>query len=605
MCEHCRAEYVDPADRRFHAQPIACPACGPRLQLLDEVGQPVDTLDPLGAFCIAIRSGKIGAMKGIGGYHLVCRAASDTAVRMLRERKHRDEKPFAIMVRDANSAANWCQIDSAEDQLLVSARRPIVLLRKRRDIDQISDAVAPGNPFLGVMLSYSPLHDLLLDGCGDEPLVMTSGNRSDEPIAHDDIDAVERLRGIADLFLVHNRQIHVRCDDSVTRVIAAKESPIRRSRGYAPMPVPLPFPCPQPTLAVGGQLKNVFALASGSNAFLSHHMGDLDHLAAAEAFQRDIELYEQLFSIKPQCIVHDLHPDYASTTYALGRADRDSIPAFAVQHHHAHLASCMAEHGLDGEVIGVIFDGSGYASDGTIWGGEFLVGGYDSFVHAAQLRRVRLPGGDKATKEPWRMALSYLADAECDAVELLANIAPGEIRVVQQMIDRGFNSPWTSSAGRLFDAVAALAGVRLTVSFESQAAMQLEALATDVTSRETYPFAISGDPMAAELLQLDTRPLIRDVVSDRRKRVDAATIARRFHNTLSAMIVETCSQIADSSGLRRVVLSGGVFMNGLLSAQVAEQLTVKGFRVFQHHIVPANDGGLCLGQLAIAARLLS
>ena len=612
MCDRCRAEYDDPADRHFHAQAIACGECGPQLQLLDAAGGPVDTVDPLGDFCIAIRRGKIGAMKGIGGYHLVCRAASDTAVRTLRQRKHRDEKPFAVMVRDAGVAAHLCEIDSLEHEILASTRRPIVLLRKRIDVDQLSRAVAPDNPLLGVMLPYTPLHELLLDALGDEPLVMTSSNRSDEPTAHVDSDAVERLCGIADQFLVHNRQIRVRSDDSVTRVIAAKESPIRRSRGDAPMPIRLPFPCPRPTLAVGGQLKNVFALASDNNAFLSHHVGDLDHLAALEAFQRDIELYEQLFDIKPRCLVHDLHPDYASTAYAVQRSDRKSMTAIGVQHHHAHLASCMAEHELDGEVIGVIFDGSGYASDGAIWGGEFLVGGYDSFIHAGQLRQVRLPGGDKATKEPWRMALSYLADAGLDSGDWAAQVAgtsgrppqPEAIRVVRQMLDRGFHSPWTSSAGRLFDAVAALARVRPTVSFEGQAAMQLEALAHGVTSDATYSFVLTGDPSSADKLQLDTRPLIRGVVGDLENKVEAAVIARRFHNTLAAMIVAMCGQIAIPTRLNRVVLSGGVFMNALLSVQVAEQLTAKGFRVFQHHVVPPNDGGLCLGQLAIAARLL-
>ncbi len=605
MCDRCRTEYEDPSNRRFHAQPIACGQCGPRLQLLDAAGQPIDTADPLGDFCAAIGGDRIAAIKGIGGFHLVCSAASDKVVRTLRKRKHRDEKPFAVMVRDASVAAKWCEIDSMERELLVSAQRPIVLLRKRTDAAQISHEVAPDHSSFGVMLPSSPLHELLLDAWGDQPLVMTSGNRSDEPIAYEDSDASKRLRGIADLFLLHNRQIHVRCDDSVTRVIAGRESPIRRSRGYAPMPIKLPFGCPQPTLALGGQLKNVFALASGRDAFLSHHIGDLDHLAALDALKRDIELYEQLFGIKPRCVVHDKHPDYASTRYAVERADGDSIPALTVQHHHAHLASCMAEHQLDGEVIGVIFDGSGYSPDGTIWGGEFLVGGYDSFVRAGRLRQVRLPGGDKATKEPWRMALSYLADAECDADQWFAEVAasssiiePDAVRVVRQMIDRGFNSPWSSSAGRLFDAVAALAGVRLAVSFEGQAAMQLEALATDVTSSEVYPHVVN----LQDEMTLDTRPLIRGVVDDRRCNVDAAIIARRFHNTLSAMIVQACSSIADSRGLDRVVLSGGVFTNALLSAQVAQQLTTTGIRVFQHHVVPANDGGLCLGQLAIAAR---
>ncbi len=379
MCERCRSEYEDPTDRRFHAQPIACPDCGPRLQLLDASGNVVDEGDCIDAFCTLIRAGRIGALKGLGGYHLVCSATDDAAVQSLRRRKRRDEKPFAVMVRDAELASRWCDIRDEERNLLASHRRPIVLLRKRADVAHMSDAVAPRNPFLGMMLPYTPLHELLIDQWGDEPLVMTSGNLSDEPMAHDDADAVARLRRVADAFLVHDRPIHMRCDDSVTRVIAGMESPIRRSRGYAPMPIKLPFSCRKPCLAVGGQLKNVFALASGDNAFLSHHMGDLDHLAAFDALRRDIGLYEQLFGIKPGCIVHDMHPDYASTTYAVERAQRDSISAIAVQHHHAHLASCMVENGLNGDVIGVILDGSGYGTDGTIWGGEFLLGGYQSF----------------------------------------------------------------------------------------------------------------------------------------------------------------------------------------------------------------------------------
>lgn len=605
MCKSCREEYEDPRDRRFHAQPIACPDCGPRLQLLDNDGDLVGTDDPLLTFVAAIRDGKIGAIKGLGGYHLACIATSDSSVATLRERKNRDQKPFAVMVPDALTAKQWCHVSRVERELMESPRRPIVLLRKlpNHKNSGISDAVAPANPYLGVMLPYTPLHELLLGAVNDQPLVMTSGNRSDEPIAYEDDDAVERLRGIADLYLIHNRPIRVRCDDSVTRVMLEKESPIRRSRGYAPMPIKISFESPQPLLAVGGQLKGVFALVAGSNAFLSHHMGDLDHWTAMAAFQRDIELYQQLFGIQPRCIVHDLHPDYASTTYAQRRAIQTSLPTIGVQHHHAHLASCMAEHRIDGEVIGVIFDGSGYGTDGMIWGGEFLVGGFDRFFRAAHLRPVRLPGGDKATKEPWRMALSYLEDADCDAVDLLSGVRPEAISVVRRMIERGFHAPWTSSMGRLFDAIASLAGIRQTVSFEGQAAMQLEALATDAESDQTYPFVIL-DGRRKQTFQIDSRPLIRAVVDDRRQKVAVETIARRFHNTLAEMTVDACQQIRHNTGIERVVLSGGVFMNAVLSAQIVEKLGAIGFDVYQHHIVPPNDGGLSLGQIAIAAYAL-
>lgn len=600
MCAACRAEYENPMDRRFHAQPIACPVCGPRLQLLDEIAVPIESADPLASFVAEIKQGKIGALKGIGGYHLVCLANDDAVVNRLRQRKHRQQKPFAIMVRDCTQAAKWCRIDAAEQQRLLSPQRPIVCLRKRNEAVGISDAIAPGNAFLGLMLPYSPLHELLLDCVGDDPLVMTSGNRSDEPIAYQDADAAERLRGIADRFLVHDRPIRVRCDDSVTRVIAGRESPIRRSRGAAPMPITLPFHCPQPVLAVGGQRKNVFALATGTHAFLSHHIGDLDDLSALDSFQRDIGLYEQLFGITPRVLVHDLHPDYASTTYAIQRAKRESLLAFAVQHHHSHLASCMAEHGIESDVIGVVFDGSGFGGDEAVWGGEFLIGGYRSFKRAAHLRPVRLPGGDKATKEPWRVALSYLTMASCDVEGWRSGIdqaiGSNAVRIVQQMIDRGFNSPWTSSAGRLFDAVAAITGVRQTVHFEGQAAMELETLALQSDCAQTYALNTT-DPV-------DTRPLIRGVVADCKNKVDTTLIARRFHNTLAAITVQTCIQLAKSASIDRIVLSGGVFMNTLLATLISEQLEAKGLNVFTHQRVPANDGGIALGQLAIAAHAL-
>ncbi|NND95923.1 MAG: carbamoyltransferase HypF [Pirellulaceae bacterium] len=605
MCDRCQSEYNDPSDRRFHAQPIACPDCGPQMQLLDGDGCPIETDDPIKELCAAFARGEIAAIKGIGGYHLVCSATDAAAIKKLRLRKNRDEKPFALMVADADVVTHWCSMNAAERASLESIHRPIVLLRKCKDTPQISSDIAPDNSMLGLMLPYTPLHALLLDAWGDRPLVMTSGNRSDEPIAKDDSDAIDRLQGIADLFLVHNRPIRVRCDDSVTRIVAGIESPIRRSRGYAPMPIQLPYACDRPTLAVGGQLKNVFALARGDSGFLSHHIGDLEHLSAFSAMQADIVLYEQLFGILPERIVHDLHPDYASTTYALERAERESMTVIGVQHHHAHLASCMAEHRLDGKVIGVVFDGSGYDSDGTVRGGEFLVGGYESVSHAARLRRVRLPGGDRAAKEPWRMALSYLIDAECDVDWVFANtpISSDMIGVVQQMIARGFNSPWTSSAGRLFDAVAALAGVRLHGTFEGQTAMQLESRASGVPSSDTYPYEFSDETTGSGEFEIDTRSMIQGIVRDRRGQVDSGVIARRFHDTLSAIIVGTCLRLADETGLDRVALSGGVFINAILCERVVDLLTAKGLRVFRHQVVPCNDGGLCLGQLAIAARV--
>jgi hydrogenase maturation protein HypF len=617
LCAACRAEYEDPVNRRFHAQPTCCPACGPRLQVLEGRGQPTAAADPLAFFAAALRAGQIGALKGLGGYHLACDARSGAVVAELRRRKHRDEKPFAVMVADVAAAEALCEVQPAERELLLSARRPIVLLRKRSG-SEVAEEVAPHNPFLGVMLPYTPLHHLLLQAMKVVPLVMTSGNRSDEPIAYDDQDALVRLAGIADLFLTHDRPIRVRCDDSVTRVVESGELPLRRSRGYAPQPIPLPLECPLPILAVGGQLKGTFALGRGRLGFLSHHLGDLDHYDAYRAFVRDIALYEQLFAIDPCVVAHDLHPDYASTRYAFDRLKGEherpakestrglTLPAHlvAVQHHHAHMASCMAEHGLLESVIGVSFDGTGYGTDGAIWGGEFLVGDYRQFRRAAHLRYVGMPGGDQAIREPWRMAQAHLIDASC-AENLLASRVPAvALRAARRMLERRFNTPPTSSAGRLFDAVAALAGVRDRVSFEGQAAMELEWLAAEVAPDHSYPFdlvqTMAGEPPEAALV-VDTRPIIRAVAQDASQGLEARCIARRFHSTMVELIATVCNQLRQATGLEVVVLSGGVFMNVLLTQEASGRLRGAGFRVYCHQLVPPNDGGLSLGQLAVAA----
>jgi hydrogenase maturation protein HypF len=597
LCAACRAEYEGPADRRFHAQPIACPDCGPRLQALAGDGSPVCVVDLLRWFADALRAGRIGALKGVGGYHLACDARNDDAVRELRRRKQRDEKPFAVMVADVETAETLCTVLPAERELLLSARRPIVLLQKRPD-SGIAPEVAPRNPLLGVMLPYSPLHHLLLQSVGNMPLVLTSGNRSDEPIAYREPEAQERLADIADLFLVHNRPIHVRCDDSVTRLVDGLELPIRRSRGYAPHPVELPFACPQPLLAVGGQLKGTFALGRGKQAILSHHLGDLDHHDAFQAFCKDAALYQELFAVQPAAIAHDLHPDYQSTRFATERAAREGIPLFPVQHHHAHLASCMAEHGLCEHVIGVTFDGTGFGTDGAIWGGEFLIGDYADFQRAAHLRHVGLPGGDRAIREPWRMAAAHLRDAGADCPPLRTRIEPPRWRVIEQMLERGLHTPPTSSAGRLFDAVASLAGVRDCVSHEGQGAIELEWLATQVPSDGAYPFALEE---GNETLWIDTRPLIRAVATDATGGVSAALIARRFHSWIVEMIAAVCARLREATGLEEVVLSGGVFLNALLTREVCARLGSEGFRVYRHRLVPPNDGGLSLGQLAVAA----
>ncbi|HEX3871046.1 MAG TPA: carbamoyltransferase HypF, partial [Pirellulales bacterium] len=472
LCEKCRAEYENPRDRRFHAEPIACPACGPSLQWLDAQGASQDVDDPLNEFAAVIRAGGVGALKGLGGYHLVCDAGSEEAVTRLRSRKHREEKPLAVMMRDITAIASYCQLDDSERDLLLSPRRPIVLLRRRHDsadVRLLAPSIAPGNPRLGMMLPYTPLHHLLLDVLQGTPLVMTSGNRSDEPIAYRDESVAAQLSGIADGFLAHDRPIHVRCDDSVMRVDERRLTPIRRSRGYAPEGIELPIDCPVPLLAVGGQLKNTFALTRGREAFLSHHLGDLDQYEAYRAFERDVTLYEQLLAIEPAAIVHDLHPDYASTRYALDRAAKLGLPAIAVQHHHAHLASCLAEHGIDEPAIGVCFDGTGYGTDGAIWGGEFLIGDYSGFRREAHLRYVGMPSGEQAIREPWRMAAAHLLDAGLGLSALGPAVERPKLRTVEQMLDKKLNTPATSSMGRLFDAVSALIGLRHVVCYEGQA----------------------------------------------------------------------------------------------------------------------------------------
>ena len=462
MCPLCRAEYDDPGNRRFHAQPIACPACGPRLQVLDARGQPIAVADPLAFAVEALRNGSIVAVKGLGGYHLACVAHASRAVGELRRRKQRDEKPFALMVADVGAARELGNVSEAEDRLLLSLERPIVLLRRRPEA-HVAEETAPRNPHLGVMLPYTPLHHLLLHDLDGTPLVMTSGNRCDEPIAYEDADAIARLTGIADFFLTHNRPIHLRCDDSVARIAAGARMPLRRSRGYAPQPIRLPVALAVPTLALGGQLKATFALGRDKHAFLSHHLGDLDHYEAYRAYVQAIDQYQRLWEIEPELLVHDLHPDYASTRYA----HLTRCKLLAVQHHHAHLASCMTEHGLGGPVLGVIFDGTGWGTDGTIWGGEFLAGDYRTFNRAAHFRCVPMPGGDQAIREPWRMAAAYLRDAGISANPgpkrdrgcpfPFAYASGSEMRIVEQMLERGVNTPLTSSAGRLFDAVASLA----------------------------------------------------------------------------------------------------------------------------------------------------
>jgi len=600
MCLTCRAEYEDPANRRFHAQPTACPACGPRLILLDGNGLPLHVEDPLNSAIVTLERGGIVAIKGLGGYHLACLANNAKAVAELRKRKERDDKPFAIMVPDLDTASALCIVSSAEAELLESPRRPIVLLRRRERVD-VALEVAPGNPTLGVMLPSTPLHHLIFHDNQGQPLVMTSGNRSDEPIAFQDGDAASRLAGICDLFLTHDRPIHLRCDDSVTRIVSGRELPIRRSRGDTPLPLELSVPCRIPILALGGQMKVTFALGRDRHAFVSHHIGDLDHYEAYRSYVEAIGHYEKLFELHPELIVHDLHPDYPSTRYAVAREVGDSTIRLAVQHHHAHLASCMADNRIEGPVIGVIFDGTGYGTDGTVWGGEFLIGDYFTFRRAAHFRTVAMPGGEQAIREPWRMAAAYLADADCDDRTLRNRLTNTSLTNVRRQIERNLNSPLTSSAGRLFDAVASIAGVRDQVTFEGQAAMELEWLAGSESHSGSYAFEFDKDTHEDKPLVIDARPVIVEVAEDAVRGIRPAIIARRFHSALVDVVAAVCASLRSRTGIDRVAISGGVFQNALLTAELIDQLGQDGFQTFRHRRVPPGDGGLSLGQIAIAA----
>jgi hydrogenase maturation protein HypF len=610
MCAQCAAEYHDPADRRFHAQPVCCPACGPRLALTDAAGNRLavesttGAADPVGANPVAaaadlIRAGQVVAVKGLGGYHLAVDAGNEQAARALRARKHREDKPFAVMVASLAAAAEICELDDTAAHLLTSTRRPIVLaLRQPAAGQRIAAAVAPGNSHLGLMLPYTPLHHLLLEQVG-RPIVATSGNISDEPIAYRDADALSRLSGIADAFLTHDRAIHIRTDDSVVRSVAGRPAVLRRSRGYAPEPLRLARPCPRPVLACGAELKSTFCLAKTDRAFVSHHIGDLENAETLESFSAGIEHFRRLFDIEPEVVAHDLHPDYLSTKYAAGLA---GVELLGVQHHHAHIASCLADNEADGPVIGVAFDGTGYGPDGTIWGGEFLIADLTGYERAGHLEPVPMPGGAAAIRQPWRMAAAYLAAAFPDG-------APAHLAVRQRneqawgpitaMAARRINSPLTSSAGRLFDAAAALLGVRDAINYEGQAAIELEQLAdpADVTGR--YDVAVEG----GETLLVRGADLIAGLAGDLASGGDPAAIAARFHNSMAGMIGTVCGLLRERHGIGTVALSGGVFQNLRLHVSVLRLLEDAGFTVLTHHRVPCNDGGISLGQAAVAGAL--
>jgi hydrogenase maturation protein HypF len=602
MCGACAAEYHDPADRRFHAQPICCPRCGPRLWLEAGSKSGGDSNDRpfaeiLEEAASLLTAGQVLAIKGLGGYHLAVDATSADAAAALRARKHREDKPFAVMVADLHQARRLVDVDAAAAALLASARRPIVLL-PRRSGGGIAEPVAPASRQLGVMLGYTPLHHLLLAELA-RPMVLTSGNVSDEPIAYTDDDARERLAGIADAFLGHDRAIHVRVDDSVVRPLRGGVAVLRRARGYAPEPLTVRSGFAEPVLACGAELKSTFCLAKGHHAVLSQHIGDLENVATLTSFTEGIEHFRALFDIDPRVVAHDLHPEYLSTKYALDLAERTGLRLVGVQHHHAHIASCLADNGVAADVIGVAFDGTGYGTDGTIWGGEFLVGGLATMERAAHLVPVPMPGGAAAIRQPWRMAAAYL-----DAVYPDGGMPDLDVRrrnagpwdAVTAMGRRGINAPLTSSAGRLFDAVAAICGVRDQVNYEGQAAIELEQLAAP---GEQGSYQVRIEPGA--VLGIHGADLVRAVVADLVAGTGPDVVAARFHRAMAELIVAGCAELTERTGLRLVALSGGVFSNLLLVTMVIARLEELGFTVLTHSRVPCNDGGISLGQAMVAA----
>ncbi len=596
LCPDCSAEYHDPDHRRFHAQPNACPVCGPSLALVAADGGGLRTDDPVASAVELLREGRIMAVRGLGGFHLVVDAGNDEAVRELRRRKGRAEKPFAVMAPNTETVERYCEIGPEERHALEQPTRPIVLLKARAGAGP-APSIAPGNRYLGFMLPYTPLHELLLAG-GFPALVMTSGNLSEEPIAIGNGEALERLGTLADYMLLHDREILQRCDDSIVRVAAGKERMIRRARGYTPTPIFLPSPTDHNILATGAELKNTIALTRKDTAFLSQHIGDLDNPAAMAFFEHTIGHLGQILRIEPELIAHDLHPEYLSTKWA---TSRDDLPRIAVQHHHAHLAALMAENGVVAPTIGLILDGAGYGSDGTVWGGEILVGDFGRFDRYAWLETVPMPGGAAAIRQPWRMALAWLRAAYGDQalklpIPVRDRFTDGEL--LFRSMDRGINSPLTSSCGRLFDAVAAILNLRHEIAFEAQAAIELEMAATDVPRERVQPYELP--PQRGRRGPVPLAWLIREIAGDLKTGSPPGLIAARFHTTLAALLTETVLAAARATGIAAVGLSGGVFQNRLFFLDVLDRLESAGMNVLTHSLLPAGDGCIALGQTVVA-----
>jgi len=596
MCPDCRREYEDPADRRFHAQPIACPACGPRVRLLGPSGERVASGDEaIAGAAAALAGGRVVAVKGLGGYHLACDATSSGAITRLRARKRRDEKPFAVMVGSLEAARSVACFDPAEERLFASVQRPVVLVRQRPG-NGLAPEVAPGNPLVGLLLAYTPLHHLLLEAAR-RPLVMTSGNLSEEPMAARDDEALTRLCGIADLFLAHDREIENRCDDSVARVVAGRPTVFRRSRGYVPRPVPLRRPVRRPVLACGAHLKNTFCLAAGDEAWLGPHIGDLDNLEATRAFEEQVERLQRFLGIRPEVIAHDLHPDYASTRYALARPEASKV---AVQHHHAHVASAMGEHGLEGPVLGLAWDGTGYGTDGTAWGGELLLVEDGSFERLATLRPIRLAGSDEAIRQVWRIALAALDDAfdgapPLDRLRLFQSVPSRDVAVVRQMVSKGVRAPLAHGAGRYFDALGALGLAKGRASYEGQVALEWN-LAADEAETGSYPFDLAEE---GGLARADLRPVVRAAVGDLAAGLAPARVSARFHEAMADVAAALVRRAAREHGRLPVVATGGCFQNARLAEGVLRRLQGD-FDVRLHGEVPPGDGGVALGQALVA-----
>jgi hydrogenase maturation protein HypF len=609
MCADCQREYDDPLDRRFHAQPNACWRCGPQVEVCDAVGAgPVPArswaptrgapTDPIAEAATRLQAGYVVAVKGLGGFHLAVDATNPAAVSCLREGKRRVEKPFAIMAADLETVGSLCELDDASRALLEGPERPIVLLRKK-SASLVAELVAPFTREYGVFLPYTPLHFLLFAAGGFQALVMTSGNISEEPIAIDNSEAVARLRGIADFFLVHNRDILLRCDDSVVRVSGEQPRLLRRSRGYVPVPVFLNQDLP-PILAVGGELKNTVCLTKGRHAFLSQHIGDLENLESYGFFETTISSFKRILEVEPRLLAYDLHPDYFSTRWALGQSN---IKRIGVQHHHAHIASCMAENHLEGKVIGIALDGTGYGTDGAVWGGEVLLATYADFERVAHLDYVPMPGGAAAIAEPWRMAVSYLhmhfAENLWDLeIPFVRELDRRQVAVLVRMAQRGVNSPLTSSCGRLFDAVSALAGIRKRVNYEAQAAIEFEAAIAGEGEGAVYPFELRADGSG---WIIDTRPLFAALLNDLNCGVPAGIVSRRFHEGFVDVLARVVKLIHAKTGLQNICLSGGSFQNVFLLEHLKRRLEAEGLNVFTHSEVPCGDGGLSLGQALVAA----